>query len=53
MQLVAYFYGIGKDRRLCEEVRYNLAYRWFCRRVANQTSGNSAATSDGVIRSRT
>ena len=31
MQLVAYFYGITTDRRLCEEVRYNLAYRWFCR----------------------
>jgi transposase len=31
MQLVAYFYGIAKDRRLCEEVHYNLAYRWFCR----------------------
>ena len=31
MQLVAYFYGIMTDRRLCEEVRYNLAYRWFCR----------------------
>src|SRR5436853_6979097 len=31
MQLVAYFYGITKDRRLCEEVRYNRAYRWFCR----------------------
>jgi transposase len=31
MQLVAYFYGIAKDRRVCEEVRYNLAYRWFCR----------------------
>ncbi len=31
MQLAAYFYGIRTDRRLCEEVRYNLAYRWFCR----------------------
>src|SRR6476659_1167208 len=31
MQLVAYFNGITKDRPLCEEVRYNLAYRWFCR----------------------
>ena len=31
MQLVAYFNGITKDRRLCEEVHYNLAYRWFCR----------------------
>src|SRR6478736_8016377 len=31
MQLVAYFNGITKDRRLCEEDRYHLAYRWFCR----------------------
>jgi transposase len=31
MQLVAYFHGITKDRRLCEEVHDNLAYRWFCR----------------------
>ena len=31
MQLVAYFYGIATDGRLCEEIRYNLAYRWFCR----------------------
>ena len=31
MLLVAYLYNITSDRRLCEEVRYNLAYRWFCR----------------------
>jgi transposase len=31
MQLLAYFNGITKDRRLCEQVRDNLAYRWFCR----------------------
>jgi transposase len=31
MELVAYLYGIRSDRHLCEEVRYNLAYRWFCR----------------------
>ena len=31
MQLVAYFYGITSDRQVCEEVQYNLAYRWFCR----------------------
>ena len=24
-------YGIDSDRRLCEEVHFNLAYRWFCR----------------------
>jgi transposase len=31
MILVGYFYGISSDRGLCEEVGYNLAYRWFCR----------------------
>ncbi len=31
MQLVAYLYGITSERRLCEEIHYNLAYRWFCR----------------------
>ncbi len=30
MELVAYLNGITSDRRLCKEVRYNLAYRWFC-----------------------
>ena len=31
MQLVAYLYGIASERQLCEDVYYNLAYRWFCR----------------------
>ncbi len=31
MVSVGYLYGIAKDRRLCEEIHYNLAYRWFCR----------------------
>lgn len=31
MMLVGYAYGIRSDRRLCEEVHLNLAYRWFCR----------------------
>lgn len=30
MLLVGYCYGIRSERRLCEEVNYNLAYRWFC-----------------------
>jgi len=29
--LVGYCYGIRSERRLCEEVNFNLAYRWFCR----------------------
>ena len=31
MLLVGYCFGIGSERRLCEEVHLNLAYRWFCR----------------------
>ena len=31
MLLLGYCYGIRSERRLCEEVRFNLAYRWFCR----------------------
>jgi IS5 family transposase len=31
MLLVGYITGIRSERRLCEEVHLNLAYRWFCR----------------------
>jgi transposase len=31
MLIVGYCYGIRSERRLCEEVSLNLAYRWFCR----------------------
>lgn len=31
MLLVGYCMGIRSERRLCEEVYLNLAYRWFCR----------------------
>ena len=45
MQLVAYFYGITKDRRLCEEVHDNLAYRWFCRlSLADDVPDHSSLT---------
>lgn len=30
MLLVGYCMGIRSERRLCEEVHLNLAYRWFC-----------------------
>ncbi len=28
--IIGYCYGIRSERRLCEEVNLNLAYRWFC-----------------------
>ncbi len=31
MLIVGYCFGIRAERRLCEEVHLNLAYRWFCR----------------------
>ena len=31
MLLVGYCFGIRSERRLCDEVHLNLAYRWFCR----------------------
>ena len=31
MLLVGYIMGIRSERRICEEVHLNLAYRWFCR----------------------
>ena len=31
MLLVGYCFGICSERRLCDEVHLNLAYRWFCR----------------------
>src|SRR6188472_3314492 len=31
MLIAGYCFGIRSERRLCEEVHLNLAYRWFCR----------------------
>ena len=31
MLVIGYTLGIRSERRLCEEVHLNLAYRWFCR----------------------
>ncbi len=30
MLIVGYCYSIRSERRLCQEVKMNLAYRWFC-----------------------
>lgn len=30
MLLVGYCYSVRSERRLCQEVEFNLAYRWFC-----------------------
>ncbi|MDD5262281.1 MAG: transposase, partial [Methylacidiphilales bacterium] len=30
MMFIGYLFGIHSERRLCQEVHLNLAYRWFC-----------------------
>ena len=45
MLLISYFYGIDSDRRLCEEVQFNLAYRWYCKlSLTNKVPDHSSLT---------
>ena len=45
MLLVGYCFGIRSERRLCEEVHLNLAYRWFCRLDLSDTVPNHSTFS--------
>lgn len=31
MTVISYLYNVASDRQLCDEIGYNLAYRWFCK----------------------
>ena len=53
MLLVGYCFGIRSERRLCEEVHLNLAYRWFCRlglrgRVPDHSTSRRTAMAGSV-----
>lgn len=45
MLIIGYCYGIRSERRLCEEVHLNLAYRWFCRLGLEDTVPNHSTFS--------
>ena len=45
MLLVGYCFGIRSERRLCEEVHLNLAYRWFCHLDLSDTVPNHSSFS--------
>lgn len=45
MLIVGYCYGIRSERRLCEEVHLNLAYRWLCRLGLEDTLPNHSTFS--------
>ncbi len=45
MLIVGYVFAIRSERRLCEEVQVNLAYRWFCGLGIEDTIPNHSAFS--------
>lgn len=45
MLIVGYCFGIRSERRLCEEVHLNLAYRWFCRLELDESVPNHSTFS--------
>jgi hypothetical protein len=42
MLIIGYCHGIRSERRLCEEVALNPAYRWFCRLDPNAVPDHSS-----------
>lgn len=45
MNLLEHLYNIPSDRQLCEEVGFNLAYRWFCKlSMKDQVPDHSSMT---------
>ena len=45
MLIVGYCFGIRSERRLCEEIHLNLAYRWFCRLELDESVPNHSTFS--------
>jgi len=50
MLVIGYAMGIRSERRLCDEVHLNLAYRWFCRLgLEGKRTRNTLHWSNGLI----
>src|SRR5215216_958584 len=49
MLIVGYCYGLRSERKLCEEVRLHLAYRWFCRLDPNDTVPHHSTFSENRL----
>lgn len=52
MLLIGYCYGIRSERRLCDEVNYNLTYRWFCQLGLEDEVPNHSPRIDMVVIAR-
>jgi transposase len=49
MLIVGYCYGIRSERKLCQEVRLHLAYRWFCRLDLNDAVPHHSTFSENRL----
>src|SRR5215468_89785 len=49
MLIIGYCYGIRSERKLCEEVRLHLAYRWFCRLDLNDAVPHHSTFSENRL----
>jgi transposase len=49
MLIIGYCFGIRSERKLCEEVRLHLAYRWFCRLDLNDAVPHHSTFSENRL----
>ncbi|MHA0319662.1 transposase [Sphingomonas melonis] len=49
MLIIGYCMGIRSERRLCDEVHWNLAYRWFFRSATASRGLGYEAAPDGAV----
>src|SRR5580704_3077743 len=49
MLIVGYCFGIRSERKLCEEVKLHLAYRWFCRLDLNDAIPHHSTFSENRL----
>src|ERR1700733_9588173 len=49
MLVVGYCYGIRSERKLCEEVKLHLAYRWFCRLDLDDKAPHHSTFSENTL----
>src|SRR5580693_411956 len=49
MLIVGYCFGLRSERKLCEEVKLHLAYRWFCRLDLNDAIPHHSTYSENRL----
>src|ERR1700730_11962403 len=49
MLIIGYCFGVRSERKLCEEVKLHLAYRWFCRLGLNDAVPHHSTFSENRL----